>query len=567
MRVFGFCFLLLIAFKTSAQEFTNLPSSKTGISFINELKETPAINILTYEYMYNGGGVALGDINNDGKTDIYFSATTGENKLYVNRGNFQFEDITASAGVALPDGLKAGITMVDINRDGFLDIYVCRSGPVSHTLRKNKLFINNKNNTFSEKSVEYGLADSSFSTQAYFTDFDQDGDLDLYLLNHPYNIREAKTMRLMRDQNGEVQMAPPRSYTLLSDRYYENIDGKFTDKSKQAGILNEAFGLSAVITDFNKDGYPDVYVCNDYTKPDFVYINQKDGSFKESFDTYFKHSSYSSMGSDCADFNNDGELDLLVVDMLSRTLEKQKLQKPPSNYDEFIKRVKYKHKHQYVKNVLQLNNGNGTFSDISYYNNLAFTDWSWAPLIADFNNDGLKDIYITNGYLRDVTNMDYIVFEANKVRQKVAYLKNKEALPGVLDEMPEYKTSNYYFRNTGKLSFEDQTRASGLFLPTYSNGAAYGDLDNDGDLDIVVNCINQQALVYQNQSNSNYVRLKLEDPNASTYGALVQLKASDGSTQIIEHYPTKGFLSSHEPIVHFGFKKRLFSYGRNYLAR
>jgi hypothetical protein len=486
------------------------------------------------------------------------------NKLYINKGNMHFEDITVKAGVATETGLSSGVSMIDINNDGYLDIYICKSASSVNKDRKHILYINNKNETFTDKAAEYGLADESYSTQAYFYDMDKDGDLDMYMVNHPKNMGDAKTVHLTQDSKGELVPDRIADRDFVSNRYYENINGKFVDKTMKAGLDTYAFGLSAIIDDFNDDNYPDIYVCNDYIEPDCLYINNKNGTYTNQFNKFFKHCSSSSMGSDYADINNDGLPDLITLDMLAEDIPRQKRLKGPSNYDNHFKNIKYGLEYQYVKNCLHLNNGNGSFSDISYFAGVAFTDWSWAPLIADFDNDGLKDIYITNGYLRDVTDMDYVKFTADSVRKKLNNVKSPEETAKLFQAIPTVKLSNYMFKNNGNLTFTNTTIQSGAAKPTWSNGAAYADLDNDGDLDIVANNFFEPASIIQNNTvqastpnTANYVRFKLEGTvqNKQAIGAIVQLTTPDDIVQTQHYMPNKGYISSHENQVHFGIGK------------
>jgi len=377
--------------------FTYLKPSGTNISFSNDIVETDNFNIITYEYLYNGGGVAVGDINNDGLDDIYFTGNTVSNKLYLNQGNFSFKDITQSAKVDGGKGFKTGVTMADVNNDGLLDIYVCKSVSTQDELRKNLLYINNGDLTFTEKAEAYGLADTGYSVQAYFFDSDGDNDLDVYVLNHPKNLKEANVVKITQNENGKISPAVPSDFTNLSNRFYENRVHTFFDSSEAAGILNDAFSLSAVIGDFNNDFKPDIYVCNDYIKPDRLLINKGNNRFEDKIEDYFSHTSFSSMGSDLADINNDGNPDLLTLDMAPNKNYRRKMMMMMQNYDKFQKMVNYNYGTQYASNILNINNGNGSFSDISFLNNVAQTEWSWSVLLSDIDNDGFKDIHVTNG--------------------------------------------------------------------------------------------------------------------------------------------------------------------------
>jgi hypothetical protein len=555
-------FLVIACFPLKAQlHFTLLKPDQTGIDFVNAIQETAQINEFSYSYLYNGGGVAVGDINNDGLPDLYFSGNMVTNKLYLNLGNFKFKDITDSAGVKGEYGYQTGVTMVDINQDGFLDIYVCKSAMPNTEARRNVLYINNGNLTFTNQAKKYGIDDASYSTQAYFYDMDLDSDLDLFLVNHPYNMKNANSIQLSYDKAGKLKADEDTERTFVSSRYYENINGVFKDKTLAAGLGTHSFGLSAIIDDFNEDGYPDIYLCNDYHKPDYLFINNKNKKYTNKADKFFQHFSYSSMGSDYADINNDGYLDLMVLDMLPETFQRQKLLKGQGNYDNLIKRVNYGFGYQYTKNVLQLNNGNQTYSDISYLSGVAFTDWSWAPLIADFDNDGLKDIYITNGYLRDVTDMDFMMYNSDSLKKELYKTKNSEDAMKVLNGIPSKPTINYYFKNNGNLTFSNINKTCGLDIPSYSNGGVYCDLDNDGDLDLVVNNLFSPPFIYSNNTSenhlANFVRFKLKGETANPFGigAIVEIETPDGKKQIQHFNPDKGYLSCNEWFVHFGVGK------------
>jgi enediyne biosynthesis protein E4 len=559
---FLFAILFFIAIKTNAQLplFSQVPYATSHIDFNNVIMESPQFNIFLYEYLYNGGGVAIGDINNDGLSDIYFSCSVGSNKLYLNKGNMVFEDITATAGVQGGVGFKTGVTMVDINNDGWLDIYVCKSAAGDPKERANILYINNGSNTFTNKAKEYGLADESYSTQAYFNDFDKDGDVDLFLLNHPFKINAANKINLIYNDNGELEHLKDTTRQYVSYRYYVNNNNKFTDKTIAAGLGTYAFGLSAVIDDFNKDGYPDIYTCNDYHQPDYLFINNKNGTFTNKYENYFKHGSYSSMGSDYADINNDGELDLFTVDMVAETNQRQKQLKGPGNYDLFEKRVKYGFGVQYTKNCMQYNNGNNTYSEISYLAGTAFSDWSWAPLIADFDNDGNKDLYITNGYMREETDNDFAMFKADSIKKVLLSNNNIDAM-ALLSNIPSNKIKNFYYKNNGNLTFDNIADNVGLGIPSFSNGAAYADLDNDGDLDLIVNNIFDSAFVFKNNTveigANNFIRFALKNSkiNSEAFGTTIIIQTEDGKKQTQHYYPTKGYLSCHEHFVHFGMGK------------
>jgi len=556
--IFVVCCVLFFDPSMAQQLFTRILPEESGLHFTNVLTETSDFNTISYEYLYNGSGVAIGDINNDGLSDIFFASNLMPNKLFLNEGHLKFKDISIPSGIEDGFGFHTGVTMVDINNDGFLDIYVCKSAAAIPNERRNDLFINNGDLTFTNKAKEYGLDDPSFHTQAYFNDMDLDGDVDLFLLNHPREMKQANNVTLAYNNKGKLVAVVDTQRTYVSCRYYENANGKYLDKTIKAGLGTYAFGLSAVIDDFNNDGFPDIYTCNDYHQPDYLYINNKNGTYTNQFSKYFNHTSYSSMGSDYADINNDGLPDLVVLDMLTESLIRQKELKGPGNYDTHNKRVEYGLGYQYVKNVLQLNNGNGSYSDISYMAGVAFTDWSWAPLLNDFDNDGLKDLYISNGYLRDVTNMDFAVFRADSIRKALFKAKSEEEAMALLSDIPSTKIQNYFFHNNGDLTFKNETTTSGLNDPSWSNGAAYGDLDNDGDLEIVVNNLNQEAFLFKNNSIENnkgkYIRFQFNGP-AKNKGGLwtkVEIETPDGVKQHQRFFPTRGFMSCHESFLHFG---------------
>ena len=527
--------------------FTLLQAAKTGLDFQNTLVESPQINVLTYQYFHNGGGVCIGDINNDGLPDIYFTSNLNPNILYLNKGDFKFENISEKSRVTGGRGWATGATMVDINNDGFLDIYVCKSGNVTPDQRKNKLYINNGDLSFTEQSEVYGLNDPSYSTQAYFLDYDRDGDLDMFLLNH--SIGELKSTQADQSLNFERDL-------FAGDKLYRNDDGKYIDISKEAGIKGSpiGFGLSASIGDVNGDNYPDIYVCNDYLERDYLYVNKTDGTFSDELTERTKHISNFSMGSDIADINNDGALDIMVADMAAEDNYRSKTNMSGMNPERFWKYVDNGFHYQYMINTLQLNSGNGSFSEIAQLAGVDKTDWSWAPLFGDFNQDGLKDLFMSNGLRKEARNNDF-------VKEKRKILKRMELSPDsslffmkqILDKMPEEKIPNYLYTNTGQLGFTKEGN-SGMEAPSYSNGAAYGDLDGDGDLDLVTNNIDQLAFVYRNDTKSaNYIKIELEGDarNKAGIGAKIVVKSGD-LIQTLEHYLTRGYLSSVENKIHIG---------------
>ena len=516
---------------------------------------------MMYEYFYNGGGVAVGDLNGDGLEDIYFTANMVPNKLYMNKGNMQFDDITEKAGVSGRNGpWKTGVTMVDINGDDLLDIYVCYSGNVSAEKRQNQLFINEGTNAegnprFTDQAAQYGLASASTSTQAVFFDYDLDGDLDMFLLNHspsPLPLLDetstAEMLKIVDKQNGV--------------RLFRNNEGHFEDITEKSGLNSSAltYGLGAGVADINGDGWPDIYISNDYEVPDYLYINKRDGTFTDQLKRSFGHTSHFSMGNDVADINNDGLLDIYTLDMLPEDNRRQKLLFAPDNYEKFQLNLNKGFHYQYMRNMLQLNNGNGTFSETGQLAGISNTDWSWAALFADYDNDGLKDLFVTNGFLRDYTNMDFIKYMGDFVNQKGGKMMRKDVLE-LVHQMPSSNVSNYLYKNKGNLAFDDMSVAWGINIPTNSNGAAYADLDNDGDLDIIVNNINQLASIYQNESDNllsqHYLRIKLGGAGMNTLGLGAKITIyTKYQKQYLEQMPTRGYQSSVSPVLHFGLGQK-----------
>ena len=519
------------------------------------------LNVISYEYFYNGAGVSAGDMNNDGLPDLYFTSNVGDCKLYLNLGNFKFRDVTATTHVEGGGGYKTGAVMVDINNDGWMDIYVCKSVAKDPKLRKNILYINNHNGTFTDKAAEYGVDDMGFSMSAYFNDLDGDGDLDLLVLNHPYNLDFAKTIHLTYNSKGELEAVHDKPTVYESDQYYENVNGKFVNKTQAAGLATRSFGLSAILEDFNNDGKIDIYQANDYLEPDYLFINKGGGKFVNEYNKYFGHGSYSSMGSDFADINNDGLSDLMTVDMLPEGNYRQKQLRRGNNYDEFDKLVKYGYGYQYVKNVLQLNNGNGTFSDIAYYTGVAFSDWSWAVLMNDFDNDGLKDIYVANGYMRDITDMDYVRFKMDSIKKALITTGNQNDVLKLLSEIPSVKVLKNFYKNYGNFDFRKESRESGLDQPAWSFGAAYADLDNDGDLELIVANVNDYPFIYKNNTteqgvnHSVSIRLKGPPKNIHGFGARINVVTPDGANHYVVANTMKGYLSNHDDKIVVGIGK------------
>lgn len=536
--------LILSSCKSGQKEetlFQELLSEETGITFQNTVSQDGENNVLSYPYYFNGGGVAVGDFNNDGLDDIYFSGNQVPNKLYLNKGNFNFEDITEKSGVAATLGWKTGVTMADINQDGWLDIYVCRSAMADSSLRKNLLFVNNGNLTFTEKADTYGVADNSYSTQAAFFDYDKDGDPDLFVLNHSLPQYAGFNNMLVNNKK--------RKGSKFQSKLYQNNHGKFTDVSEKAGIINNvlSFGLGIAISDINEDGWPDIYISNDFNEEDYLYFNNQDGTFKEAVREATGHVSLFSMGSDIADVNNDALPDIFTLDMLPETNERIKLSSGDDNYDKYKILVNSGFHHQSMRNMLQLNNGNGTFSEVGQLMGISNTDWSWSALFADFDGDGWKDLFVTNGYEKDYTNMQFLKFtmdEKIKARQTGA----GPDLQQIINQMPSIQVGNFLFRNNGDLTFTKKTNEWGISRTFKSNGAAYADLDNDGDPDLLINTMNEKAVVYRNNSSENAkatflkIDLKKSNPNRVIVGSKV-LIYSAGKIQHQEFSPVRGFQS------------------------
>ena len=556
IKITAVCFLLFITcfLNVSAQQklFRLLDSANTGIGFSNHLTESEALNVLAFEYFFNGGGVAVGDINNDGLLDIFFTANMQPNKLYLNLGNMQFKDITHEANPLLsgrPGGWKTGVTMADVNGDGLLDIYVCYSGIVDDDTRRYQLFINKGNLKFEEEAKQYGLNDKSFSTQAAFFDYDNDGDLDMFLLNHS------------NKKIGNEELAKYRNDvdSLAGSKLYENDGhGYFKDVSAKAGLHQSplTFGLGIAIADINKDGWQDVYVTNDYNEPDYLYINNRDGTFKDETQNCFRHLAQFSMGVDVADYNNDGLPDIINLDMLPEDNKRQKQLQLQENYESFQLMINQGIYKQYMHNALQLNNGDGTFSEIAQFAGVSNTDWSWTPLLADFDNDGYKDLFVTNGYLRDYTNKDFLKYWGD-YKVKKAVERQPVLLMDLVKAMPATKLPNYIFRNNHDLTFTNKITDWGMNEPSISSGAVYADLDNDGDLDLVVNNVNQPAFIYQNMSrendNSAYISIQLKGmgQNSFAIGSKVYVYAN-GNEQYQEVNSSRGYLSCLPATVTFG---------------
>ena len=528
----------------NAKMFKSLPAYNTGVDFNNEVSATLQFNHFFWQSIYNGAGVGIGDVNNDGLPDLYFTGNKERDRLYLNKGNFKFEDITLKAGIKDDGFWSTGVTMGDVNNDGHLDIYVCRHGPYLKPLpRQNLLYINDGKGNFKERGAAYGLNHGGFSTQATFFDYDKDGDLDVYLVNQPPDKRVTNSKRF------NINTDDPT----YSDRLFRNDGNIFTDVSQQAGIKNYAYGLNVVASDINEDGFVDIYVSNDYEMPDMFYINNGNGTFTDKSKEYLKHVSFYSMGSDIADYNNDGLLDIAVVDMAAEDHYRAKTNMESMDIDRFWEYVDKGRHYQYMFNTLQLNNGNGSFSEVAQLAGVSKTDWSWAVLMADFDNDFHKDMYITNGIKKDIRNSD----ATEKLKQEIQKGNKKFNSLELVKALPSFPISNYMYKNKGDLSFENNTTDWGLNVPGFSNGAAYGDLDGDGDLDLVVSNIGEPASIFENVKGSmnNYLSIKLEGPPNNKLGLNTKVELHYGDDiQIQELTLTRGYLSSCEPLLHFGLK-------------
>ena len=529
--------------------FKKLNSAKSNISFENKLIETDTLNYFTYPYIYMGGGVSVGDVNNDGLDDIFFTGNMTSNRLYLNKGNLVFEDITNKANISGNSNWHTGSTMADVNGDGLLDIYVSVAGQSkSEKHKENLLYINNGDLTFTEQAKKYNLNDSGQSVNATFFDYDKDGDLDVYVANYPITSFQLPTIayhELMK-----------RVENKRSDHLYRNDGGFFTDVTQESGVMQYNLSLSATAADINNDGWQDIYVSSDFNSPDCLYINNKDGTFSNKIDSCFEHTSFYGMGVDIADFNNDAKLDIFQMDMDAESNRRSKSNMASMNRQLFedIKKVGFKT--QYMQNALQLQKGLNAdglphFSEISRMSGVSSTDWSWGPLFADFDNDGLKDIFISNGTRREINNKDYF----NSINKEK---RHKDSLLIKSSKIPSEPIQNYFLKNNGDLTFKKVNKSWGVFDKTYSNGCSYSDLDNDGDLDLIVNNIDSQAFIYENISaNNNYVQIKLEGINNKfALGSKIYAYTSN-NLQYQELTLTRGFQSSVSPLLHFGFNENI----------
>ena len=542
-----FCFILCSCNKEKL--FTSLSHGRTGIDFRNMIEDSENLNVLDYPYFYNGGGVAIGDINNDGLPDIFFSGNLTTSKLYLNLGNFRFEDITEKSHVTCGDTWNTGVTMADINGDGFLDIYV-GSALGRPSQRRNLLFINNGDLTFTESAVKYGIEGSSYSTHSVFFDYDKDGDLDLVVLNHLLD-KPRRTRATLRNGSDKT----------YGERLYKNTGERFVDASNESGMIQNSmyYGLGIAVADFNNDNWPDIYVCNDYFQKDHLYINLKNGTFSEELDKYFDHISFASMGNDAADFNNDGYIDLLTLDMLPEDNYEQKLVSRPDNIGDYSMLKNKVFDHQVTRNMLQLNNHGSFFTEIGQFSGIFSTNWSWAPLFCDFDNDGNKDLYVSTGFGSNNTNLDFITLTVEQ-EEKRRIGKTSMSKMDLIGKIPATILKNYVFKNNGDLTFTNVTDLWGDEVPSLSNGAAYADLDNDGDMDLVVNNINNYASVYRNNSNkinqNHFIKIKLDGAglNKGGIGAKVQVTCKD-KTYTQEFMPSRGYMSSMNHELIFGLGK------------
>ena len=530
--------------------FTDLNTIDTGVDFQNTVTNSPDFNIFTYRNYYNGGGVAIGDINNDNLQDVYFTSNMGENKLYLNLGNFKFKDISLTAGVTDSNRWSTGVSFVDINDDGFLDIYVCNAGYRTGYDSKNSLFINNGDLTFTERAAEYNLDDDGYTTHAVFFDFDRDNDLDVYILNNsfiPVNTLNYSNNRTLRAKDWPVKDFLKGG----GDKLMRNDNGRFTDVSEEANIYGSliGFGLGVTVGDVNGDYWPDIYVSNDFFERDYLYINRKDGTFSEELEKRFDHISMSSMGADMADINNDCKPEIFVTDMLPDDEKRLKTTTTFDNINLQNLRVKNGFYHQNMQNTLQFNDGSGRFNEISHYAGVSSTDWSWGALMFDADMDTYNDIFVCNGIYHDVIDQDFIDYFANEVISDMAINGKKEQLDSVINKMPSNPVSNFIFRNNKDLTFTDESEQWGFGKKTFSNGSAYGDLDNDGDYDLIINNVNQEALIYRNESVQTLKRnfigfdLRQDKTNVRSIGTQVIIHAGK-KTLYKELIPNRGFQSS-----------------------
>ena len=539
--------------------FEKVSGEYSGVQFVNEIKNTPEFNILNYMYFNNGGGVSVQDFNNDGLLDIFFTANQKKNRLYLNKGNFQFEDVTEVSNISGPsESWTTGTTTVDINDDGWMDIYVSMLGKHLGVFGSNKLYVNkglNKNGIplFEEESSAYGLDLVGFSTQAAFFDYDLDGDLDMFQLNHSLHTKGTFVEKSMAKEKSE----------LAGDKLLRNTNGIFQDVTEESGIRNNqlGYGLGLGVSDINDDGYPDIYVGNDFHEDDYLYINNGDGTFRESLNDQMNLTSRYSMGNDIADLNNDGYSDVVSVDMLPDDYEVLKASQTEDSYQIFMMKKNLGYGYQYSRNTLQLNNGDNSFSEIGLYAGISATDWSWSPLIADFNLDGNQELFVTNGIVKRPNDLDYLNFTVSNnermLRAKTGSTRLEEL--DIIDLMPELKINNYLFKNSGSMKFEDVAQSWGINEPSYSSGSVYADLDNDGDLDLIVNNTNQESFLYRNltsekHQNAQFIAFRMNylSGNSHGVGSKIFIELENGQVLSREAFWTRGFQSSVSSILNFG---------------
>jgi hypothetical protein len=559
----GMAFSVLSSCSETSQSpplFRAVSPDESGIDFVNQIDENDTLNVIDYAYIYNGGGLGVGDLNNDGLQDLFFAGNMVNNRLYLNQGDFRFEDVSETAGIGI-NRWCTGVSLVDINTDGRLDIYLSVANKFSQEASRNLLYINQGNDAagqplFKEMAAAYGLDDAGYSTQAAFFDYDQDGDLDMYLLTNGmegFNHNNTRPKKV----NGEG---------ISTDRLYRN-EGPgtgehplFTDVSREANILKEGYGLGVTVNDFNMDGWPDIYAANDFITNDLMWINQGDGTFVDMAPEYLKHQTHNGMGTDVADYNNDGLVDIVVLDMLPEDNQRQKTMLSKMNYDKFLLNLNFDYTPQYVRNTLQLNNGFApdgslSFSEIGQLAGIYKTDWSWSALFADYDNDGLRDLLITNGYVKDVTDLDYIMYQSS-ASQFGSQETRDSKVKALADRLKSAKIHNYVYQNNGDLRFSDKSNEWGIAVPSFSNGTIFADLDNDGDLDLVMNNINDPAFVYENTTEKlghHYLRLQLAGPQKNPAGQGSKITIwYHGEQQYHYHTTYRGYKSSLEEAIHFG---------------